>query len=113
MRPPEEDVKDVTFVRCLKSGKIRYTTRRAARRVVRRAHRGEKKHTYVCDSCQGFHIGGAIDGSGCRRPWLRCQTDTAPVFDLQDNAQAYADRAGGVVAPCSEHWHVCPLPIVA
>ncbi|WP_433513885.1 hypothetical protein ACQP2T_61775 [Nonomuraea sp. CA-143628] len=107
---------DLTFVRCMKSGKIRYSTRRAARKIARQAHRGEKKHTYVCDSCQGFHIGGSIDESGCRRPWLRCQSDTAPVFDEQGAAQAYADRVGAeqsVVAPCADHWHVFPLPVVA
>ncbi|MEV0996785.1 hypothetical protein [Nonomuraea sp. NPDC050202] len=107
---------DGAFIRCLKTGKIRYGTRRAARRIARRAHRGEKKHTYVCDSCQGFHIGGAIDEYGVRRPWLRCQTDTSPVFYELGGAQAYADRAGveqHVVAPCGEHWHVCPLPTVA
>ncbi|MFI6900267.1 hypothetical protein ACIBKY_03345 [Nonomuraea sp. NPDC050394] len=106
----------ISFVRCLKVGKIRYATRRAARRVVRRAHRGEGKHTYRCDSCEGIHIGGAMDVSGARRPWLRCQTDTAPVFDEQSGAQAYADRLGAdecVVAPCADHWHVCPAPAVA
>lgn len=105
---------DISFVRCLASGKLRYSSRRTARRVARRAHRGEKKHTYRCDSCEGFHIGGALDETGARRPWLRCQTDTAPVFDQPGNAQAYADRVGhSVVAPCGDHWHVCPLPAVA
>ncbi|MGA4995935.1 hypothetical protein [Nonomuraea bangladeshensis] len=107
---------ELTFVRCLTSGKLRYSTRSAARRIARRAHRGEGKHTYRCDFCDGFHIGGAIDESGCRRPWLRCQLDTSPVFDEPSGAQAYAERLGAerhVVAPCGEHWHVCPLPSVA
>lgn len=100
--------------RCPTSGKVRHTDRREAKYWAGRLHEGDSRvNVYQCRDCGFWHL-GHIHESGTRHPFLRCTIDTAPVFDDESRAHAYAERLGpsGVVAPCGDHWHVCLLPAV-